>query len=92
MRKISKTGFLYLLILLTALFFLSDRLEAAGEKSITMSRAVNLAVGKSRDYKSTRSKIFLKQAEYENAVKAIALKKKNMSTFRWTPLDRKSVV
>lgn len=86
MRKISKTGFLYLLILLTALFFLSDRLEAAGEKSITMSRAVNLAVGKSRDYKSTRSKIFLKQAEYENAVKAIALKKKNMSTFRWTPL------
>ena len=60
--------------------------EGAEGKTLTLSQAVALATGVSREYKTTRSKIFLKQAEYEEAVKSIALKKKNMATFRWTPL------
>ena len=62
------------------------RSEGAVQKTLTLSQAVVLAINNSREYKTTRSKIFLKQAEYEEAVKSIALKKKNMSTFRWTPL------
>lgn len=60
--------------------------RAAAMKTLTLSQAVTFAVNNSREYKTTRSKIFLKEAEYEEALKSIALKKKNMSTFRWTPL------
>lgn len=62
------------------------RSEGATGKTLTLSQAVTFAMNVSREYKTTRSKIFLKQAEYEEAIKSITLKKKNMSTFRWTPL------
>ena len=62
------------------------RADGAADKTLTLSQAIVFATNCSREYKTTRSKIFLKQAEYEEAVKSIALKKKNMSTFRWTPL------
>lgn len=53
---------------------------------LTVSQAKNLALKNSRDYKSVKSDITLLQVKYEQAVKSIALKKHNMSTFRWTPL------
>lgn len=70
--------------LLGNIFVISS--EAASKKTFTLSQAITLAISNSREYKTTRSKIFLKQAEYEEALKSIALKKKNMATFRWTPL------
>ena len=58
----------------------------SGKKILTVSQAKNLALRNSRDYKSVKSDITLLQVKYEQAVKSIALKKHNMSTFRWTPL------
>ncbi|MBO5279077.1 MAG: TolC family protein [Lachnospiraceae bacterium] len=56
------------------------------ERVLLLSQAKVLALSNSRDYKRTKSKIALKQVKYTEAVKSIQLKKKNMSTFRWTPL------
>ena len=58
----------------------------SADKILTVSQAKNLALKNSRDYKSVKSDITLLQVKYEQAVKSIALKKHNMTTFRWTPL------
>lgn len=55
-------SFVMVLELLCNVFVL--RAEAA-DKTLTLSRAVTFAMNNSREYKTTRSKIFLKQAEYE---------------------------
>lgn len=55
-------------------------------KKISLSQAVSMGIAKSKAYKKTKSKIVLKEVKYKEAVKSIYLKKKNMSTFRWSPL------
>lgn len=63
-----------------------DVFAYSGDKVLTVSQAKNLALKNSRDHKAVKSDIILLQVKYEQAVKSIALKKHNMSTFRWTPL------
>lgn len=63
-----------------------DVFAYSADKTLTVTQAKNLALSNSRDYKSIKSDITLLQVKYEQAVKSIALKKHNMSTFRWTPL------
>ncbi len=55
-------------------------------KILTVSQAKKLALSNSKKYKTIKSDITLLNVKYEQAVKSIALKKHNMSTFRWTPL------
>ena len=55
-------------------------------KTIRLKQVKNLALANSSAYKSTKNKIALKEVSYKQAVKSLKLKKKNMSTFRWTPL------
>lgn len=55
-------------------------------KTIRLKQVKNLALANSSSYKSTKNKIALKEVSYKQAVKSLKLKKKNMSTFRWTPL------
>lgn len=81
-----KTTAIITILLCALIYSFSIKVQAEQNKTITLSKAVTLSINNSREYKTTKSKIFLKQAEYEEAVKSIALKKKNMSTFRWTPL------
>lgn len=64
----------------------SDTYAASVRKNISLTQSVNMGMSKSRDYRKTKSKIALKQVKYREAVKTIRLKKKNMSTFRWSPL------
>lgn len=62
-----------------------DTVQAAGQV-MTLSQAQNLALAKNKNYRKIKSKISMEQVKYAAAVKSIQLKKKNMATFRWTPL------
>lgn len=64
----------------------SDTYAASVRKNISLTQSINMGMAKSRDYRKTKSKIALKQVKYKEAIKTIRLKKKNMSTFRWSPL------
>lgn len=79
-------------VLVIAIFFTlfpfreNDKTVLAKDKVLTLSQAQNLAVAKSAGYKKVLNKIDLQEIKYAAAVKSIQMKKKNMSTFRWTPL------
>lgn len=78
-RKIVSLFFM-LLILLEALPVM------AAEQKLTRDAACKLAVNNSADYLKLESELALKEVELTQAIKNIQLKKKNMSTFRWSPL------
>jgi hypothetical protein len=59
---------------------------AASAKTLTVSQAVALGLNNSSTYRKTKSKIALQKVKYTQAVKSIQLKKKNMMTFRYSPL------
>lgn len=58
----------------------------AADKVLTLKQAQSLAVSKDADYQKILNKIELQEVKYTAAVKSIQMKKKNMSTFRWSPL------
>ena len=58
----------------------------AANKFLSLEQALVLAKANSRKYRKTKSKISLQNVKYVQAVKSIQLKKKNMLTFRWSPL------
>lgn len=49
-------------------------------------QARNLALSNSSDYRKKYNQIILKNIKYEDAVRSVTEKRRNMSTFRWTPL------
>ncbi len=61
-------------------------IQAAPQKKFTLAQAVSLGYAQSWDYQKMQSKIALKEVKYKEAVKSIQLKKKNMASFRWSPL------
>ena len=61
------------------------RIEAA-DKVLSLSTARKLAIRNSSAYELAKMKVDSKKAERESALKGIKLKKKNLSTFRWSPL------
>lgn len=63
-----------------------DAYAYTAAKTLTVTQAKKLALSNSKDYKTIKSDITLLNVKYTQAVKSIALKKHNMSTFRWTPL------
>lgn len=62
------------------------RCEAAVSKTLTLSQAKKLAVANSDSYEKVESQLAVKQASLSQAYRSIREKKKNMSTFRWSPL------
>lgn len=58
----------------------------AADKTITLAQVISLALNNSDDYRKVKSKISLQEIKYTQAVKSVQLKKKNMTTFRWSPL------
>lgn len=58
----------------------------AADKVLTLRQAKALAVANSTACEKVENKILTKEASYKQAVKAIALKKKRLSTFSWSPL------
>lgn len=72
-------------VFLSACFTNQLTVYGAG-KVLTLSQAQNLALSKNKAYQKVKSKIAMQQVKYTEAVKSIQLKKKNMATFRWSPL------
>lgn len=64
----------------------SVKCQAAETKTLTLSQAKKLAVANSSSYEKVESQLSVKQASLSQAYRSIREKKKNMSTFRWSPL------
>ena len=64
----------------------SPHSASAATQTLLLSQAKKMALSNSSSYRRIKSKISLKEVSYKQAVKSLQLKKKNMSTFRWTPL------
>ena len=58
----------------------------AAPNKLSLEKAQQLAIINSETYRKIQNKIDLQEIKYATAVKSIKMKKKNMSTFRWTPL------
>ena len=87
-KNIKKTVSLLMVFMMTiTLLSVNDYKTAmAAPKTLRLSQAKNLALANSSAYRKIKNKIELKKVSYAQAVKSLKLKKKNMSTFRWTPL------
>ncbi|MDO4292927.1 MAG: hypothetical protein Q4C65_06810 [Eubacteriales bacterium] len=72
--------------LLPAAALLPKGQAQAAAKTFRLEQARALALSNSREYTSLESKLSLAEVQYVQSVKSIALKKKNQSTFRWSPL------
>ena len=73
-------------VLLSALATYPPVRTEAASKVMTLKTARTLALRNSSAYELAEMKVDSKQAERESALKAIKLKKKDMSTYRWSPL------
>ncbi|MDD2973365.1 MAG: hypothetical protein PHE02_14670, partial [Lachnospiraceae bacterium] len=60
--------------------------QAAYNGKLRLAEVKSMALSNSASYRKIKNKIANKQVSYQSAVKAIQLKKKKMSTFKWTPL------
>lgn len=58
----------------------------AAEKKITVVQAQQLGLANSSSYKLLQNKMELAKVKYEQSVKALKLKEKNQTTFRWSPV------
>ena len=87
MKKYRNVFFILLLLCnMTFPDFFLRNVQAAGESVLTLEQARSLALDNSGTYRDIETKITLEEVKYTEAVKAAALKKKDMSTFRWSPL------
>lgn len=59
--------------------------KAASQK-LSLEKAQNMAAANSANIRKIRNKLEIQEVKYATAVKSIKMKKKNMATFRWTPL------
>ena len=75
------------LALFTGIFSFYRPVSAYGaDQVLTLKTARALALENSSKYESAEDAINSKQAAMDSSLKSLRAKKKNMSTFRWTPL------
>lgn len=87
-RKIKKCIVTVLLTSLIACTVVTQEnmVVRAADKTLSLQQAQKVAIAKSSKRVKILNKIELQEIKYSAAVKSIQMKKKNMSTFRWTPL------
>lgn len=89
-RKAGRNRWLACLLTLTVVCGVfggsGQRLEAANDRLLTLDMAKKSAVAVSPKIEKLESERNVKEASLKQAVKSIQVKKKNMSTFRWSPL------
>lgn len=68
--------------------FLGTGVTAYGgtKKSFLAAQARSMALSGSSDYTKKYNEILLKQIQYQDAVRSAREKRRNLTTFRWTPL------
>ena len=76
--------------ILSASFLMTSLMPAqpvfGADKKLSLSTARSLALQNSDKYEAADDAVSSKEAAKESALKGLKIKKKNMSTFRWTPL------
>ena len=86
-RRQAVIAFMALLLCMTeVLSAVPLSVQAKTNKVLTLDAAKKMAVANSTKMEQLESKLEVKEVSLKQAVKSIQLKKKNMSTFRWTPL------
>ena len=58
----------------------------ASKRTFLVAQAKSMALAGSSDYKKKYNEILLKQIKYRDAVRSVKEKRRNLTTFRWTPL------
>lgn len=86
MKKKIISMIIILVLLCSTLYVQPLEVDAATTTVLSLDSAINLAYANNRDYSKTNSSIFLKKIKYTEALKSIALKRKTLTTFSWTPL------
>lgn len=61
-------------------------LHVEATQKLSLTKAQSLAAANSVNLRKIQNKIEIQEMKYATAVKSIKMKKKNMATFRWTPL------
>lgn len=73
-------------LLVQAVLSLCPMRAEAASRTLPLQKAQSLAAASSADLRKIQNKIEIQEIKYATAVKSIKMKKKNMATFRWTPL------
>lgn len=77
---------LFTAMLVQAVFISFPVTAKAAPRKLSLAKAQNMAAANSANIRKIRNKIEIQEVKYATAVKSIKMKKKNMATFRWTPL------
>ena len=85
MKKIKRIFVFLLIFSLLTLEFESFSM-AAKSKNLSVEQAKRMGLANSSSYALLESKLELAQVQRDQAVKALKLKEKNQTTFRWSPL------
>lgn len=85
--KVRRKGITWLLLLAILLPAVSLRAEGAQRtKSLYITQAQKLALSADTSFTKKYNEILLEKVKYEDAVRSVREKQRNMSTFRWSPL------
>ena len=85
MKRLYRWFALALAVCLVSLSIPMPKAQAA-QKNLSIKMAKSMGLTNSMTYQQLQNKLELTKIQYDQSIKAIKLKEKNQSTFRWSPL------
>lgn len=85
MKRLYRWFALALAVCLVSLSIPMPKIQAA-QKNLSIKMAKSMGLTNSMTYQQLQNKLELTKIQYDQSIKAIKLKEKNQSTFRWSPL------
>lgn len=85
MKRLYRWFALVLAVCLVSLSIPMPKIQAA-QKNLSIKMAKSMGLTNSMTYQQLQNKLELTKIQYDQSIKAIKLKEKNQSTFRWSPL------
>ena len=85
MKRLYRWFALALAVCLVSLSIPMPKTQAA-QKNLSIKMAKSMGLTNSMTYQQLQNKLELTKIQYDQSIKAIKLKEKNQSTFRWSPL------
>ena len=85
MKRLYRWFALELAVCLVSLSIPMPKTQAA-QKNLSIKMAKSMGLTNSMTYQQLQNKLELTKIQYDQSIKAIKLKEKNQSTFRWSPL------
>lgn len=85
MKRLYRWFALTLAVCLVSLSIPMPKIQAA-QKNLSIKMTKSMGLTNSMTYQQLQNKLELTKIQYDQSIKAIKLKEKNQSTFRWSPL------